>query len=140
MDSSTKEPLMFSQMNIGVKYWKLLENQIFYQAVRNGTTTSHPPQVMYQFHIYINHNLRKMLRLHKTYWIFRVWTTLKPSGENCFHKALTEHFKYYFTKFLSSFQIVCIKTICHAFIYALEDMKFVTNWELLCEDTKYKIY
>nr|QTH79700.1 replication enhancer protein [Olea europaea geminivirus] len=132
MDSSTRVPLTWQQLQVGEYYWNL-NNPIWIRVQHSGQTTSPPFHHIFTVELRFNYNLRMQLRIKRAWWTIRIWTTLQPAPEllqnpswkTMISGTLSRRLYFYIHKNLCNLGVISIYNFCYAWHKAMENLDHV---------------
>ncbi|AEF12621.1 replication enhancer [Chenopodium leaf curl virus] len=132
MDSRTGELITAAQAENGVFIWEI-ENPLYFRIDR-VEEPAYTSSRVYHIQIRANHNLRRVLDLHKAFLTFQVWTTsLTASGTTYLNR-----FRQLVNMYLDQLGVISINNVIRAASFAT-DRSYVTN-VLFRHSIKFKIY
>ncbi|AGV02078.1 REn [Cotton chlorotic spot virus] len=132
MDSRTGEFITPLQAENGVFIWEV-QNPLYFKITR----VEDPPFTntrIYHVSIRFNHNLRKVLDLHKAFLNFQVWTkSMTASGT-----TYLARFKFLVNMYLDQLGVICLNNVIRAVRFAT-DKSYVSH-VLENHSIKFKLY
>ncbi|AMW86966.1 replication enhancer [Sida golden yellow vein virus] len=132
MDSRTGELITARQAENGVYIWEI-ENPLYFKIYRVEELLYTRSRV-YHIQIRFNHNLRRVLGLHKAYLNFQVWTTsMTASG-----LTYLVRFRRLVNMYLDNLGVISINNVIRAVQFAT-DTAYV-NYVLENHEIKFKFY
>ncbi|AAM12756.1 replication-enhancer protein [Tomato chlorotic mottle virus] len=132
MDSRTGELITAHQAENGVYIWEI-SNPLYFKMY-NVEDILYTRTRVYHVQIRFNHNLRRVLGLHKAYLNFQIWTTsLRASGMTYLNR-----FKYLVVLYIDQLGVISINNVIRAVRFAT-DRQYV-NAVLEDHSIKYKLY
>ncbi|CAE55229.1 replication enhancer [Tomato leaf curl Sinaloa virus] len=132
MDSRTGALITAPQAENGVYIWEI-ENPLYFKMYREEDIVYTRTRV-YHVQIRFNHNLRRVLHLHKAYLNFQIWTTLiTASGSNYLAR-----FRHLVNMYLDQLGVISINNVIRAVRFAT-DRSYV-NYVLEDHSIKIKLY
>nr|QMV80642.1 replication enhancer protein [Tomato common mosaic virus] len=132
MDSRTGERITARQAENGVYIWEL-SNPLYFKMY-NVEDILYTRTRVYHVQIRFNHNLRRVLGLHKAYLNFQIWTTsLRASGMTYLNR-----FKYLLMLYIDQLGVISVNNVIRAVRFAT-DRRYV-NAVLENHSIKFKIY
>nr|UFT26556.1 replication enhancer protein [Bean leaf crumple virus] len=132
MDSRTGESITAHQAENSVFIWEV-PNPLYFKMnlVEDPIYTR---TRIYHIQIRFNHNLRKMLGLHKAFMNFQVWTTsVRASGTTYLNR-----FRYLVLLYLDRLGLIGINNVIRAVRFATD--KSYVNYVLENHEIKFKFY
>nr|QNG62340.1 Ren [Tomato chlorotic mottle virus] len=132
MDSRTGELITAHQAENGVYTWEI-SNPLYFKMY-NVEDILYTRTRVYHVQIRFNHNLRRVLGLHKAYLNFQIWTTsLRASGMTYLNR-----FKYLIMLYIDQLGVISVNNVIRAVRYATD--KQYVNAVLENHSIKFKIY
>ncbi|AEF12635.1 replication enhancer [Whitefly VEM 1 begomovirus] len=132
MDSRTGELITARQAENGVYIWEI-ENPLYFKIYRVEELLYARTRV-YHIQIRFNHNLRRVLGLHKAYLNFQVWTTsMTASG-----LTYLVRFRQLVNMYLDDLGVISINNVIRAVQFAT-DTAYV-KYVLENHEIKFKFY
>nr|QMV80630.1 replication enhancer protein [Tomato chlorotic mottle virus]QMV80649.1 replication enhancer protein [Tomato rugose mosaic virus]QMV80704.1 replication enhancer protein [Tomato rugose mosaic virus] len=132
MDSRTGELITAHQAENGVYTWEI-SNPLYFKMY-NVEDILYTRTRVYHVQIRFNHNLRRVLGLHKAYLNFQIWTTsLRASGMTYLNR-----FKYLLMLYIDQLGVISVNNVIRAVRFAT-DRRYV-NAVLENHSIKFKIY
>ncbi|AGD98618.1 replication-enhancer protein [Sida yellow mosaic Alagoas virus] len=132
MDSRTGEYITAPQAENGVYIWEIT-NPLYFKITKVEDLVYTNTRI-YHINIRFNHNLRKVLDLHKAFLNFQVWTTsVTASGTTYLNR-----FKYLVLLYLDRLGVISINNVIRAVRFST-DRSYV-NHVLENHSIKFKIY
>ncbi|AAG15548.1 replication-enhancer protein [Tomato rugose mosaic virus] len=132
MDSRTGELITAHQAENGVYTWEI-SNPLYFKMY-NVEDILYTRTRVYHVQIRFNHNLRRVLGLHKAYLNFQIWTTsLRASGMTYLNR-----FKYLLMLYIDQLGVISVNNVIRAVRFAT-DRQYV-NAVLENHSIKVKIY
>nr|AGH29684.1 replication-enhancer protein [Tomato chlorotic mottle virus]AGH29729.1 replication-enhancer protein [Tomato chlorotic mottle virus]QMV80691.1 replication enhancer protein [Tomato chlorotic mottle virus] len=132
MDSRTGELITAHQAENGVYTWEI-SNPLYFKMY-NVEDILYTRTRVYHVQIRFNHNLRRVLGLHKAYLNFQIWTTsLRASGMTYLNR-----FKYLLMLYIDQLGVISVNNVIRAVRFAT-DKRYV-NAVLENHSIKFKIY
>ncbi|AGH29734.1 replication-enhancer protein [Tomato chlorotic mottle virus] len=132
MDSRTGELITAHQAENGVYTWEI-SNPLYFKMY-NVEDILYTRTRVYHVQIRFNHNLRRVLGLHKAYLNFQIWTTsLRASGMTYLNR-----FKYLVMLYIDQLGVISVNNVIRAVRFATD--KQYVNAVLENHSIKFKIY
>ncbi|AAM12381.1 replication enhancer protein Ren [Tomato chlorotic mottle virus] len=132
MDSRTGELITAHQAENGVYIWEI-SNPLYFKMY-NVEDILYTRTRVYHVQIRFNHNLRRVLGLHKAYLNFQIWTTsLRASGMTYLNR-----FKYLLMLYIDQLGVISVNNVIRAVRFATD--KQYVNAVLENHSIKFKIY
>nr|AGH29704.1 replication-enhancer protein [Tomato chlorotic mottle virus] len=132
MDSRTGELITAHQAENGVYTWEI-SNPLYFKMY-NVEDILYTRTRVYHVQIRFNHNLRRVLGLHKAYLNFQIWTTsLRASGMTYLNR-----FKYLVMLYIDQLGVISVNNVIRAVRFAT--YKQYVNAVLENHSIKFKIY
>nr|AGH29724.1 replication-enhancer protein [Tomato chlorotic mottle virus] len=132
MDSRTGELITAHQAENGVYTWEI-SNPLYFKMY-NVEDILYKRTRVYHVQIRFNHNLRRVLGLHKAYLNFQIWTTsLRASGMTYLNR-----FKYLVMLYIDQLGVISVNNVIRAVRFATD--KQYVNAVLENHSIKFKIY
>nr|ALK03485.1 replication enhancer protein [VEM begomovirus 5]ALK03505.1 replication enhancer protein [VEM begomovirus 5] len=132
MDSRTGELITVRQAENGVYIWEI-ENPLYFK-IYNVEEPLYTRTRVYQIQIRFNHNLRRVLGLHKAYLNYQVWTTSTTAS------GLTYllRFKRLVNMYLDDIGVISINNVIRAVRFATD--RVYVSYVLQNHEIKFKFY
>nr|ABC68300.1 replication enhancer protein [Tomato chlorotic mottle virus] len=131
MDSRTGELITAHQAENGVYIWEI-SNPLYFKMYKVEDILYTRTRV-YHVHIRFNHNMRRVLGLHKAYLNFQIWTTsLRASGMTYLNR-----FKYLLMLYIDQLGVISINNVIRAVRFATD--KQYVNAVLENHSIKFKL-
>nr|ABU55424.2 C3 [Tomato yellow leaf curl virus] len=134
MDSRTGELITAHQAQNGVFIWEI-ENPLYFKITNHDERPFLMSHDIISIQIRFNHNIRKVLGIHKCYLNFQIWTTLRPQTGH-----FLRVFKYQVFKYLVNIGVISINNVIRAVDHVLYDVLENTLNVTENHDIKYKFY
>nr|URM59577.1 replication enhancer protein [Tomato yellow leaf curl virus] len=134
MDSRTGELITAHQAQNGVFIWEI-ENPLYFKITNHDERPFLMSHDIISIQIRFNHNIRKVLGIHKCYLNFQIWTTLRPQTGR-----FLRVFRYQVLKYLDSLGVFSINNVIRAVDRELYDVLETTLKVTERHDIKYKFY
>ncbi|ACD93169.1 replication enhancer protein [Tomato mild mosaic virus] len=132
MDSRTGESITAPQAENGVYIWEI-SNPLYFK-IYNVEDLRYTATRVYHIQIRFNHNLRRMLGLHKAFLNFQVWTTsVRASGTTYLHR-----FRQLVMLYLDQLGVISLNNVIRAVRFATD--KPYVNYVLENHSIKFKFY
>nr|AGH29629.1 replication-enhancer protein [Tomato chlorotic mottle virus] len=132
MDSRTGELITAHQAENGVYTWEI-SNPLYFKMY-NVEDILYTRTRVYHVQIRFNHNLRRVLGLHKAYLNFQIWTTsLRASGMTYLNR-----FKYLVMLYIDQLGVISVNNVIRAVRFTTD--KQYVNAVLENHSIKFKIY
>nr|ULE28229.1 enhancer protein [Tomato severe rugose virus] len=132
MDSRTGELITAHQAENGVYTWEI-SNPLYFKMY-NVEDILYTRTRVYHVQIRFNHNLRRVLGLHKSFLNFQIWTTsLRASGMTYLNR-----FKYLDLLYIDQLGVISVNNVIRAVRFATD--KSYVNAVLENHSIKFKIY
>nr|ACQ57338.1 REn [Malvastrum yellow mosaic Jamaica virus] len=132
MDSRTGELITAHQAENGVYIWKI-ENPLYFMIYRVEDLLYTRTRV-YHIQIRFNHNLRRVLGLHKAYLNFQVWTTSMTASGSTY----LVRFRQLVNMYLDELGVISINNVIRAVQFATD--KSYVRYVLEDHEIKFKFY
>ncbi|ABV53458.1 replication enhancer protein [Macroptilium yellow mosaic virus] len=132
MDSRTGENITARQAENSVFIWEV-PNPPYFKIIM----VEDPPFTrtrIYHIQVRANHNVRKVLGLHKAFFNFQVWTTLTTASGTTY----LNRFKYLVHMYPDQIGLVGINNVIRAVRFATD--KSYVNYVLESHEIKFKFY
>nr|ALK03490.1 replication enhancer protein [VEM begomovirus 5]ALK03500.1 replication enhancer protein [VEM begomovirus 5] len=132
MDSRTGELITVRQAENGVYIWEI-ENPLYFK-IYNVEEPLYTRTRVYHIQIRFNHNLRRVLGLHKAYLNYQVWTTSTTAS------GLTYllRFKRLVNMYLDDIGVISINNVIRAVRFATD--RVYVSYVLQNHEIKFKFY
>nr|AXN77461.1 replication enhancer protein [Tomato leaf curl Mahe virus]AXN77467.1 replication enhancer protein [Tomato leaf curl Mahe virus]AXN77473.1 replication enhancer protein [Tomato leaf curl Mahe virus] len=134
MDLRTGELITAAQAQSGVFIWEI-QNPLYFKIINHDSRTFNTNHDIISIQIRFNHNLRKVLEIHKCFLNFKVWTSLRPQTGRFLSVFRTQVLKY-----LDSLGVISINAIIRAVDYVLHDVFVNTLQVTENHEIKFNIY
>nr|CCH75850.1 replication enhancement protein [Tomato yellow leaf curl virus] len=134
MDSRTGELITAHQAQNGVFIWEI-ENPLYFKITNHDERPFLMSHDIISIQIRFNHNIRKVLGIHKCFLNFRIWTTLQPQTGR-----FLRVFRYQVLKYLDNLGVISINNVIRAVDHVLYDVLANTINVTESHDIKYKFY
>nr|QSX72114.1 AC3 protein [Tomato yellow leaf curl virus]UUA79869.1 AC3 protein [Tomato yellow leaf curl virus] len=134
MDSRTGELITAPQAENGVFIWEI-NNPLYFKITEHSQRPFLMNHDIISIQIRFNHNIRKVLGIHKCFLNFRIWTTLQPQTGR-----FLRVFRYQVLKYLDSLGVISINNVIRAVDHVLYDVLENTINVIETHDIKYKFY
>nr|ADG37233.1 C3 protein [Tomato yellow leaf curl virus-[Jiroft:Iran]]ADG37299.1 C3 protein [Tomato yellow leaf curl virus-[Jiroft:Iran]]ADG37305.1 C3 protein [Tomato yellow leaf curl virus-[Jiroft:Iran]]CDO50166.1 replication enhancer protein [Tomato yellow leaf curl virus] len=134
MDSRTGELITAHQAQNGVFIWEI-ENPLYFKITNHDERPFLTSHDIISIQIRFNHNIRKVLGIHKCYLNFQIWTTLRPQTGR-----FLRVFRYQVLKYLDNLGVISINNVIRAVDHVLYDVLENTLNVIESHDIKYKFY
>nr|AEZ66880.1 AC3 protein [Tomato yellow leaf curl virus] len=134
MDSRTGELISAPQAENGVFIWEI-NNPLYFKITEHSQRPFLMNNDIISMQIRFNHNIRKVLGIHKCFLNFRIWTTLQPQTGR-----FLRVFRYQVLKYLHSLGVISINNVIRAVDHVLYDVLENTINVKETHDIKYKFY
>nr|CDN40963.1 replication enhancer protein [Croton yellow vein mosaic virus] len=105
MDSRTGEPITAAQAQNGVFIWEI-QNPLYFKITEHHNRPFLMKEDIITVQIQFNHNLRKVLGIHKCFLAFRIWMTSQPPTGRFLRVFKTQVLKY-----LNNLGVISINTV-----------------------------
>ncbi|AGL72224.1 REn [Sida micrantha mosaic virus] len=132
MDSRTGELITAHQAENGVYIWEI-PNPLYFKTYKVEDLLYTRTRV-YHIQIRFNHNLRRVLGLHKAYLNFQVWTTSLTASGTTYLIRLRRLVMMY----LDQLGVITLNNVIRAVRFATD--KAYVNYVLEDHDIKFKFY
>ncbi|SAM29941.1 replication enhancer protein [Tomato leaf curl Kerala virus] len=93
MDSRTGEPITAAQAENGVFIWEI-QNPLLFKITGHHNRPFLMNQDIITVQVQFNHNLRKVLGIHKCFLVYRIWMTSQPQTGRFLRVFKTQVYKY----------------------------------------------
>ncbi|AXN77431.1 replication enhancer protein [Tomato leaf curl Mahe virus] len=134
MDLRTGELITAAQAQSGVFIWEI-QNPLYFKIINHDSRAFNTNHDIISIQIRFNHNLRKVLEIHKCFLNFKVWTSLRPQTGRFLSVFRTQVLKY-----LDSLGVISINAIIRAVDYVLHDVFVNTLQVTENHEIKFNIY
>nr|AXN77479.1 replication enhancer protein [Tomato leaf curl Mahe virus] len=134
MNLRTGELITAAQAQSGVFIWEI-QNPLYFKIINHDSRTFNTNHDIISIQIRFNHNLRKVLEIHKCFLNFKVWTSLRPQTGRFLSVFRTQVLKY-----LDSLGVISINAIIRAVDYVLHDVFVNTLQVTENHEIKFNIY
>nr|AXN77443.1 replication enhancer protein [Tomato leaf curl Mahe virus] len=134
MDLRTGELITAAQAQSGVFIWEI-QNPLYFKIIKHDSRAFNTNHDIISIQIRFNHNLRKVLEIHKCFLNFKVWTSLRPQTGRFLSVFRTQVLKY-----LDSLGVISINAIIRAVDYVLHDVFVNTLQVTENHEIKFNIY
>nr|CRI06277.1 C3 protein [Tomato yellow leaf curl virus - Il] len=134
MDSRTGELITAPQAENGVFIWEI-NNPLYFKITEHSQRPFLMNNDIISIQIRFNHNIRKVLGIHKCFLNFRIWTTLQPQTGR-----FLRVFRHQVLKYLDSLGVISINNVIRAVDHVLYDVLENTINVIETHDIKYKFY
>nr|UFP63036.1 AC3 [East African cassava mosaic Malawi virus] len=135
MDLRTGELITAPQAMNGVYTWEINNSQYAFTITRHQQRPWNMTQDIITLQIRFNHNIRKALVIHKVFFNFKVWTTLRPPT-GLFLKV----FRYQVLKYLDMIGVISINTVLRAADHVLFNVLLNTLQVTVQHEIKFNVY
>nr|ABS29937.1 REn [Tomato yellow leaf curl virus]ABS29939.1 REn [Tomato yellow leaf curl virus]ABS29941.1 REn [Tomato yellow leaf curl virus]ABS29943.1 REn [Tomato yellow leaf curl virus]ABS29945.1 REn [Tomato yellow leaf curl virus] len=134
MDSRTGELITAPQAENGVFIWEI-NNPLYFKITEHSQRPFLMNHDIISIQIRFNHNIRKVLGIHKCFLNFRIWTTLQsPTGH------FLRVFRYQVYKYLNNIGVISLNNVIRAVDYVLFDVFENTIDVIEQHEIKYNLY
>nr|QIH13718.1 replication enhancer protein [Ageratum enation virus] len=116
MDSRTGELITVAQAENGVFIWEI-QNPLYFKITEHQNRPFTMKEDIITLQIQFNYNLRKALRVHKCFLVYRIWMTSQPQTGRFLRVFKTQVFKY-----LNNLGIISINNVIRAVDRVLWDV------------------
>nr|AWD31099.1 C3 [Tomato yellow leaf curl virus] len=134
MDSRTGELITAPQAENGVFIWEI-NNPLYFKITDHNQRPFLMNHDIISIQIRFNHNIRKVMGIHKCFLNFRIWTTLQPQTGR-----FLRVFRYEVLKYLDILGVISINKVIRAVDHVLYDVLENTINVTETHDIKYKFY
>nr|AGN52710.1 REn [Tomato leaf curl Sudan virus]AGN52716.1 REn [Tomato leaf curl Sudan virus] len=134
MDSRTGELITAHQTENGVFIWEI-NNPLYFKITEHNERPFLMNHDIISMQIRFNHNIRKVLGIHKCFLNFRIWTTLRPQTG-----LFLRVFRYQVLRYLDNIGVISINNVIRAVDHVLYDVLENTINVTEIHDIKYKFY
>nr|AGN52690.1 REn [Tomato leaf curl Sudan virus]AGN52697.1 REn [Tomato leaf curl Sudan virus]AGN52703.1 REn [Tomato leaf curl Sudan virus]CDI44968.1 C3 [Tomato leaf curl Sudan virus] len=134
MDSRTGELITAHQAENGVFIWEI-NNPLYFKITEHNERPFLMNHDIISMQIKFNHNIRKVLGIHKCFLNFRIWTTLRPQTG-----LFLRVFRYQVLRYLDNIGVISINNVIRAVDHVLYDVLENTINVTEIHDIKYKFY
>nr|AJC52388.1 replication enhancer protein [Papaya leaf curl virus] len=116
MDSRTGELITATQAESGVYIWTV-KNPLYFKISQHHERPFTMKEDIIKVQIQFNHNLRKVLGIHKCFLVYRIWMTSQPQTGRFLRVFKTKVLKY-----LDNLGIISINNVNRAVDHVLWDV------------------
>nr|ACF70662.1 replication enhancement protein [Tomato yellow leaf curl Mali virus] len=134
MDLRTGELITAPQAENGVFIWEI-NNPLYFKITDHNQRPFNMDHDIISIQIRFNHNIRKVLGIHKCFLNFRIWTTLRPQTGR-----FLRIFRYQVLKYLNNLGVISINNVIRAVDHVLYDVLEKTIDVTETHDIKYNFY
>ncbi|ALQ10820.1 AC3 [West African Asystasia virus 1] len=134
MDSRTGEYITAPQARNGIYTWEI-RNPLHMRVTQYDQAPFNMSHNIIHLQIRFNHNLRKILGIHKCYMNFQVWTTSSSSST-----SLLRSFTEQVHKYLDALGVISINNVIRSVDHVLYDVWEGTIDVASTHDIKFKLY
>ncbi|ACZ56370.1 replication enhancer [Tomato leaf curl Sudan virus -[Wad Madani]] len=134
MDSRTGELITAHQAENGVFIWEI-NNPLYFKITEHNERPFLMNHDIISMQIRFNHNIRKVLGIHKCFLNFRIWTTLRPQTG-----LFLRVFRYQVLRYLDNIGVISINNVIRAVDHVLYDVLENTINVTEIHDIKYKFH
>nr|CDW92207.1 replication enhancer protein [Tomato yellow leaf curl Mali virus] len=148
MDLRTGELITALQTENGVFIWEI-NNPLYFKITDHNQRPFNMDHDIISIQIRFNHNIRKVLGIHKCFLNFRIWTTLRPQTGRFLRifRYLAEKLepsrssrRYQVLKYLNNLGVISINNVIRAVDHVLYDVLEKTIDVTETHDIKYNFY
>nr|ALS88175.1 Replication enhancer protein [Tomato leaf curl virus] len=134
MDSRTGELITAAQAENGVFIWEI-QNPLYFKITEHQNRPFLMNEDIITVQIQFNHNLRKVLGIHKCFLTYRIWMTSQPPTGR-----FLRVFKTQVLKFLNNLGVISLNNVIRAVNYVLWDAFTHTTFVDSSHIIKFNIY
>nr|AUX80810.1 replication enhancer protein [Tomato leaf curl Sudan virus] len=134
MDSRTGELITAPQAENGVFIWEI-NNPLYFKITEHNQRPFLMNHDIISIQIRFNHNIRKVLGIHKCFLNFRILTTLQPQTGR-----FLRVFRYQLLRYLDNIGVISINNVIRAVDHVLYDVIEKTTDVTENHEIKYKFY
>ncbi|AAO25669.1 replicational enhancer protein [Tomato leaf curl Gujarat virus] len=134
MDSRTGEFITAAQAENGVFIWEI-QNPLYFKITEHQNRPFLMNEDIITVQIQFNHNLRKVLGIHKCFLTYRCWMTSQPPTGR-----FLRVFKTQVMKFLNNLGVISLNNVIRAVNYVLWDALTQTTFVDSSNIIKFNIY
>ncbi|ABC87991.1 replication enhancement protein [Tomato yellow leaf curl Mali virus-[Ethiopia]] len=134
MDLRTGELITALQAENGVFIWEI-NNPLYFKITNHDERPFNTNNDIISMQIRFNHNIRKVLGIHKCFLNFRIWTTLRPQTGR-----FLRVFRYQVLKYLDNLGVISLNNVIRAADHVLYDVFVNTLQVTENHEIKYKFY
>ncbi|AEV76903.1 replication enhancer protein [Papaya leaf curl virus] len=116
MDSRTGELITAAQAENGVFIWEI-QNPLYFKITKHQNPPFTMKEDIIKVQIQFNHNLRKVLGIHKCFLVYRIWMTSQPQTGR-----FLRVFKTQVLKFLDNLGVNSINNVIRSVDHVLWDV------------------
>nr|APW79690.1 replication enhancer protein [Papaya leaf curl virus]CRI05703.1 replication enhancer protein [Papaya leaf curl virus]CRI05709.1 replication enhancer protein [Papaya leaf curl virus]CRI05721.1 replication enhancer protein [Papaya leaf curl virus]CRI05727.1 replication enhancer protein [Papaya leaf curl virus] len=113
MDSRTGEIITAAQAENGVFIWEI-QNPLYFKITEHHNRPFLMNQDIITVQVQFNHNLRKVLGIHKCFLVYRIWMTSQPPTGRFLRVFKTQVLKY-----LNNLGVISINNVNRAVDHVL---------------------
>nr|AFV60468.1 replication enhancer protein [Tomato leaf curl virus] len=134
MDSRTGELITAAQAENGVFIWEI-QNPLYFKITEHQNRPFLMNQDIITVQIQFNHNLRKVLGIHKCFLAYRIWMTSQPPTGRFLRVFRTQ-----VLKFLNNLGVISLNNVIRAVNYVLWDALTQTTFVENSHIIKFNLY
>ncbi|AEA76860.1 REn [Chilli leaf curl Vellanad virus [India/Vellanad/2008]] len=134
MDSRTGERITAALATNGVYIWQV-PNPLYFTILNHDSRPFNSTTDLISLRVQFNHNLRRVLGIHKCFLTFRIWTTLQPRTGHFLRVFKTQLLRY-----LDSLGVVSVNNVIRGVDHVLWNVLTGTVSVQQFSEIKYNVY